>query len=448
MHWGDGNSNTYSHRRRQEPHLRRRPDDHRSPSTCRRGRHLPRPANALSVHVVQRRPDRAPERPDTSTRARRTPTRFTVTDPGVDTFTVNTPAYPDCGTGGNYVAGSLATTWAAAASTAPSRTGRRRPTSRSGSPTPTAPPTPTPRTWSSSRSPTSTRPSRYRPSPVDEGSTHTYSYTTTDDDTPAFTRRPQLRRRTSQAPPSARAPAGSFDCTYADGRLAQPERDRPDATAAPTTRPRSRLERRPDDRDQRRSERQRGLALQPDPGRSHRPGHRHRLQLHRPLGRRQLGHLLDERRQEATPTPTAPPTTRSRSTWSTRTAPSSTARTRISVHVNNVAPSIAISGAANVNEGSAYSLTLGAVTDPGTDTVSSYVVHWGDGSDDTYATNGAKSHTYADGAARPPDHGRPGRRGRHLPRPANALSVHVNNVAPSIAISGATERQRRLGLHA
>ena len=57
----------------------------------------------------------------------------------------------------------------------------------------------------------------------------------------------------------------------------------------------------------------------------------------------------------------------------------------LSVHVNNVAPSIAISGAANVDEGSAYSLTLGAVTDPGTDTVSSYVVHWGDGSSDTYA---------------------------------------------------------------
>ena len=49
------------------------------------------------------------------------------------------------------------------------------------------------------------------------------------------------------------------------------------------------------------------------------------------------------------------------------------------MHVNNVAPSIAISGAANVDEGSPYSLTLGAVTDPGTDTVTSYVVHWGDG---------------------------------------------------------------------
>src|SRR5205823_7166939 len=68
-----------------------------------------------------------------------------------------------------------------------------------------------------------------------------------------------------------------------------------------------------------------------------------------------------------------------------------------SVHVNNVPPSIAISGAATVNEGSSYSLTLGAVTDPGTDTVSSYIVHWGDGQSDTYTRNGAKTHTYADG---------------------------------------------------
>ena len=89
--------------------------------------------------------------------------------------------------------------------------------------------------------------------------------------------------------------------------------------------------------------------------------------------------------------------------------------------VNNVAPSIAISGAASVNEGSSYTLTLGAVTDPGADTVTSYIVHWGDGNIDTYSTNGVKTHTYADG---PPahDHRRPGRRGRHLhriaPRPA------------------------------
>src|SRR5207248_1347999 len=107
-----------------------------------------------------------------------------------------------------------------------------------------------------------------------------------------------------------------------------------------------------------------------------------------------------------------------------------------SVTIHNVAPSIAISGNANVDEGSAYSLSLGAVTDPGADTVSSYVVHWGDGQSDSYTANGAKSHTYADGAS---DHSITvelvDEDGTFLDR-ANALSVHVNNVAPSIAISG------------
>ncbi len=51
-----------------------------------------------------------------------------------------------------------------------------------------------------------------------------------------------------------------------------------------------------------------------------------------------------------------------------------------------------------MNEGSVYTLNLGAVTDPGTDTVTSYVVHWGDGATSTYATAGDKTHTYADGA--------------------------------------------------
>src|SRR5207247_3362476 len=74
----------------------------------------------------------------------------------------------------------------------------------------------------------------------------------------------------------------------------------------------------------------------------------------------------------------------------------STSKT-FSVHVNNVAPSIAISGAASVNEGSSYSLTLGAVTDPGTDTMTSYVVHWGDGQSDSYGSNCGKTHTYDDG---------------------------------------------------
>src|SRR5439155_18846498 len=114
----------------------------------------------------------------------------------------------------------------------------------------------------------------------------------------------------------------------------------------------------------------------------------------------------------------------------------SNAANALSVHVDNIAPSIAISGNASVNEGSPYSLTLGAVTDPGTDTVSSYIVHWGDGQSDTYASNGLKSHTYADG---PDDHAITvnlvDEDGTFLNR-ANALSVHVNNVAPTAHLTG------------
>src|SRR5207247_209215 len=110
---------------------------------------------------------------------------------------------------------------------------------------------------------------------------------------------------------------------------------------------------------------------------------------------------------------------------------------RVDVHVENVAPTIAISGAANVDEGSLYTLTLGAVTDPGQDTVSSWIVHWGDGSSDTYGSNGDKTHAYADG---PSDHDVTvdliDEDGTFLDQ-ANAHSVHVSNVAPTIAISGA-----------
>ena len=108
-----------------------------------------------------------------------------------------------------------------------------------------------------------------------------------------------------------------------------------------------------------------------------------------------------------------------------------------SVVVANVVPTIAISGAANVNEGSLYTLTLGAVTDPGADTIQQYIVHWGDGSSDIYTTTGDKTHTYADG---PDDHqvtvNLVDEDGTHADA-ANDHLVHVNNVVPTIAISGA-----------
>src|SRR4029453_7883733 len=108
----------------------------------------------------------------------------------------------------------------------------------------------------------------------------------------------------------------------------------------------------------------------------------------------------------------------------------------LSVHVTTVAPAVAISGGARINEGSSYSLTLGAVSDPGDDTVSSYVVHWGDGSSSTYGVNGAKSHTYADG---PNDYDVTvdlvDEDGTFLDR-ADDLSVHVNNAPPTVTLKG------------
>jgi hypothetical protein len=108
----------------------------------------------------------------------------------------------------------------------------------------------------------------------------------------------------------------------------------------------------------------------------------------------------------------------------------------IDVTVANVEPTIAVSGASNVNEGSSYSLTLGAVTDPGTDTVTKYLVHWGDGSSDEYATNGVKTHNYADGTAiRTITVDLTDGDGTFLDK-GNAFSVTVDNVQPTILISG------------
>ena len=65
------------------------------------------------------------------------------------------------------------------------------------------------------------------------------------------------------------------------------------------------------------------------------------------------------------------------------------------VNVNNVAPTIALGGAAGVQVGQVYTLNLGAITDPGQDTVSSYLINWGDGSAvQTVNSAGNVTHTY------------------------------------------------------
>ena len=66
-----------------------------------------------------------------------------------------------------------------------------------------------------------------------------------------------------------------------------------------------------------------------------------------------------------------------------------------SLTVNNVPPTIGLSGTAFADEGTPYSLTLGAVSDAGGDEVTEFVVHWGDGRADTLAAAGQVTHTYA-----------------------------------------------------
>ena len=146
---------------------------------------------------------------------------FTVTDPGIDSFTVNTPDYPDCGTGGDYVGGSLSTT------------------AGGGSFHCTFPDGPTTTdvkirvTDSDGASDTDTENvvvvdvlnvdpvvTLAGPSSVAEGSTHTYSYTTTDDGAPeTFSRDAQCCDGGTLSADTFNPVdgSGSFDCTYPDG---------------------------------------------------------------------------------------------------------------------------------------------------------------------------------------------------------------------------------------
>jgi hypothetical protein len=66
------------------------------------------------------------------------------------------------------------------------------------------------------------------------------------------------------------------------------------------------------------------------------------------------------------------------------------------VNVNNVAPTIALGGTGAATVGQAYTLNLGAITDPGQDTVGAWYVDWGDGGpEQVYLAGGPVTHAYA-----------------------------------------------------
>ena len=115
------------------------------------------------------------------------------------------------------------------------------------------------------------------------------------------------------------------------------------------------------------------------------------------------------------------------------------ANTTFAYSVNNVAPTISLNGNATVYEGSQYTLNLGAVTDPGTDTITSYRINWGDGTNSGLIVgnpaNTSATHTFADGPSTQTNNVTvTDEDGNFL---AGSLSVLVLNVAPTIALTGA-----------
>jgi uncharacterized delta-60 repeat protein len=102
--------------------------------------------------------------------------------------------------------------------------------------------------------------------------------------------------------------------------------------------------------------------------------------------------------------------------------------------VNNVAPTLALGGAASVDEGSAYTLNLSA-SDPGADTIDHWTINWGDGTQTVSGSPTSVTHVYADGtvnytiSATATDEDGTFAAG-------NSLAVTVQNVAPTVNPGG------------
>ncbi len=102
------------------------------------------------------------------------------------------------------------------------------------------------------------------------------------------------------------------------------------------------------------------------------------------------------------------------------------------VNVEDVPPTLVISGNPSTDEGSVYTLNLSS-TDSGDDTITSWTINWGDGTPPEVVPGNSASvnHVFADGPATPTinatatdeDGG---------PYNSNSLLVNINNVSPTI----------------
>lgn len=121
----------------------------------------------------------------------------------------------------------------------------------------------------------------------------------------------------------------------------------------------------------------------------------------------------------------------------------------LTITVQNVPPTITLTGNATVGEGVEYALTLGAVVDVGQETIQRYIIRWGDNQTTTVEAanlpaNRTLRHVYADGSAA----GTPrtisvdvvDEDGTHAG--AGTKLVTVTNRTPTVAIAGVTSGVR------
>jgi hypothetical protein len=104
------------------------------------------------------------------------------------------------------------------------------------------------------------------------------------------------------------------------------------------------------------------------------------------------------------------------------------------VTVLNLAPTIALTGNNAVDATTTYTLNLGAITDPGTDTVTGYSINWGDGTTENFSghpTGQSKTHVFSTTGSKTISVALTDEDGTH--NNAGTKTVTVNNTAPLVA---------------
>jgi PKD repeat protein len=127
----------------------------------------------------------------------------------------------------------------------------------------------------------------------------------------------------------------------------------------------------------------------------------------------------------------------------------SVANSGLDVSVRNIAPTLSLSADGHVQEGSTYTLTIGRPSDPGSDTVGRYLVHWGDGTpaetvevppdpEISYTAARGVQHVYADDGDYTITVEIVDEDGTHSLDLTSGVQVAVDNVAP--AVDAGTDR--------